>query len=137
MRPIFAVSRRFREPGLRKRSSSPPCRDVSLARRTGRVEQLAAGYNDTIAIVKTSSCACSNGGEASSRFTASDSWLSARPLLPSGSNGETIRLAISDERNSDETGRTFQGSGGGHAVGAGRRRLGVRPIHAEGDAPDG
>ena len=48
MRPIFAVSRRFREPGLRKRFSSAPCRDVSLARRTGRVEQLAAGNNDTI-----------------------------------------------------------------------------------------
>ena len=31
-----------------KRFSSAPCRDVFFARRTGRVEQLAAGNNDTI-----------------------------------------------------------------------------------------
>jgi phosphoribosyl 1,2-cyclic phosphodiesterase len=39
----------------------------------GRVEtSRGSGNNDAVAIVKTSSCACSNAGVMSSRFTASD-----------------------------------------------------------------
>jgi hypothetical protein len=70
--------------------SSAPSRDVSLARRTGRVEQLAVGNNDAVATVKKSSCACSSDGEMNSLLRSFGFLVICATLIAIGLNGETI-----------------------------------------------